>query len=503
MRSYLVSFLLSAVVACFLTPFVRMVAFKIGAIDAPDFRRVNTRPMCRLGGIAILVGFVAPLFGLLVYENDVSALFVADISRVIGLLGGAFMMAAVGFYDDCRGIRALHKLLSQIFVAIFAFAMGFRIEEVLLPLFGPLDMGVFALPVTVFWIVGIINAVNLIDGLDGLAAGVAFFTCIVSFVVGLLSGSILTALLSASLGGALLGFLLHNFNPASIFMGDTGSLCIGYVLSVMSLLGSAAKSTTAISLLVPILALGLPIMDTLVAILRRSLEKRPIFSPDRGHIHHRLLDLGLTQKRAVLTLYGASLVFTISAIFVYFGRAWQVGLALLISTIMMILLVRFLGLFNLKRAQNKSETKLENIYLNTNVIRANFPVFYLELHNASNRNTILEILRNFGRSLGGEVLFLEKTEPLRNEETTDQIFFPVKLTNSDMSKILFKWPSKNVSLDSQEEIVLQLFVDAVEKKLIEEEKANELTEEKRKRSGTHHPLESLTEVRTVASSAKR
>jgi UDP-GlcNAc:undecaprenyl-phosphate GlcNAc-1-phosphate transferase len=346
LRTFLVGFALAAAVTLLITPLVIRFAPRFGAVDLPGGRRVNKRVIPRLGGLAILAGFAAPLVGLFFWDNDISNLFLEIPWRASALLGGALVMTALGTLDDLRGLRAWHKLLVQVAVAVGAFAAGYRIDTVSLPLLGELEMGIFALPVTVLWIVGIVNAINLIDGLDGLAAGAGFFACVVTFVVGVLSDNVLVSLFAAALGGALVGFLFFNFNPARIFMGDSGSMMIGYALAVTSLLG--AKGSTAVALAVPVLALGLPIMDTLLAIVRRMLERRPVFSADRGHLHHRLVEMGLTHRRAVLVLYGASVVFTAAAIATYLGKDWEVGLALALAAIIAFGLVRSVGLFQFR-----------------------------------------------------------------------------------------------------------------------------------------------------------
>ena len=264
----------------------------------------------------------------------------------LGLVGGAVLILCVGLLDDIKGVGAKVKLVMQMSAAGVAFAGGMRIDLVDLPGVGALHLGILALPVTVLWVVGIINAINLIDGLDGLAAGVTFFACVTNFAIASLTGNLYIQLVTAALGGAVIGFLFHNFNPAQIFMGDSGSMFLGFVLASASLLGAGPqKSPTLIAIVVPILALGLPIMDMLLTIARRFFERRSIFSADRGHIHHRLLDVGLTHRRAVIALYMVSLAFTIASLVVYFGRSWEVGAALLTLSALVGGIVRFAGYF--------------------------------------------------------------------------------------------------------------------------------------------------------------
>lgn len=343
MRSFAVAVLVSAVVAAALTPMVRLFALRIGAVSVPGGRHVHLEPIPRLGGIALFVAFLVPLVGLFFVEAGVAETVVASSRRVIGLALGATIMVAVGAVDDLRSLRALHKLLAQMVVAAIAYAAGFRIEAVELPLVGTLEMGVLTAPVTMLWIVGIVNAVNLIDGLDGLAGGVVFFAALTNLVVAILTGSHLAALMSASTIGAVVGFLFHNFNPARIFMGDSGSYFLGYTLAITSLSG-IPRASAAVALLVPVLALGVPIFDVLFSMVRRFLERRPLFSPDRGHIHHRLLDAGITHRRAVLILYAVCAVLAGTAIAAHLGRAWQVGVALLVASLTLVALVRVAGI---------------------------------------------------------------------------------------------------------------------------------------------------------------
>lgn len=333
----------SMLAAVVLTPLVRRFAIRLGAMDTPDERRVHAHATPRLGGLSIVAAFFASLVALFATESEVAQIFFATPKLVTGLVLGGLLVCAVGVLDDIRGVRAWHKLLCQSLAAVAAYACGFRIDAIKLPLLGDLDMGVFGIAITVLWIVAIINAINLIDGLDGLAGGVAFFACITNLVVATINHDVVVMLLSAALGGATLGFLLFNFSPASIFMGDSGSMFLGYTLATTSILGNSVKSSTTVAILVPFVALGLPIIDTLLAMARRVLGRRSIFAPDRSHIHHQLLAMGLTHRRAVLTLYGFSILFTVGAIIVSVGRNAAVGTALVVITITAVGVVRVLG----------------------------------------------------------------------------------------------------------------------------------------------------------------
>ncbi len=347
MMSILAAFVMAMLVTAVTTPFVRKAALAIGAFDEPGARRVHTRRVPRLGGIAIAVGFFLPLVTLFGVGTHAARVFFSTGSITAGLVVGSLLVVAAGLVDDIKGLGAKSKLLIQTAAAVSAFAGGMRIDGIDLPWVGALNLGWLALPATTLWIVGIVNAMNLIDGLDGLAAGVAFFACLTNFTIASLTGNVYILLVSASLGGAVIGFLFYNFNPAKIFMGDSGSMFLGFVLASASLLGAGSqKSPTLIAIIVPILALGLPILDMLMTIARRFLERRSIFSADRGHIHHRLLDMGLTHRRSVLSLYLVSIAFTIVALIAYLGRSWQIGLALFALTAVLVAVVRFVGYFN-------------------------------------------------------------------------------------------------------------------------------------------------------------
>ena len=369
MLPLLLAFAAAALLAVALTPLVLWWARRLGAVAGMGGRHIHQRSTPRLGGVALCMAMVLPVVGAVWFEPSLEAAagtlqpfgfryhFQQQQLRAWGLLVGGLAMCVLGAADDTRGLRARHKLLVQLLVAGAAFACGYRIDVVVLPLLGELPMGPMALPVTVLWIVGIVNALNLIDGLDGLAVGVAFFAGVTNVVVAFTSGQLFTVLVMCAMLGALLGFLLYNFNPARIFAGDSGSYLLGYVLAVTALSGSH-KTSTAVALLVPVVALGVPIFDTLYAMVRRLWGRRPLFVADRGHLHHRLLDSGVTHRRAVLILYGVSVAFTLTAIAIYLARSWQLGVALLIASVLVFGLVRFVRVLSqgplLARVQQQS-----------------------------------------------------------------------------------------------------------------------------------------------------
>ena len=335
--------IISLACSALLIVYIRRKARQYGLMDEPNGRSLHVRPVPRLGGVAIVGGF---LVGLLYFATLRTLL--PELDWVISLpdawiLAGALLMFMLGLADDLSGLGALPKLLVEAVVAIMVIVAGFQFE---LPFFttGPLEpLGKgLSLLLTFVWIVGIINAVNLIDGVDGLAAGIGV-TAISSLVVALaLAGEGPDLAFAGAFIGALIGFLLFNFHPASIFMGDSGSLFLGFVLATFSL-PATQLTTDGLTFLVPVLALGLPVMDTATAITRRALQRRSIFSPDRDHIHHRLLSsMGQAQRSTVCILYGMNTLFGLLAILVLSVKSIA-AVALILSV------AAFLALFFLHR----------------------------------------------------------------------------------------------------------------------------------------------------------
>ena len=310
MPNYMLAFLIAIGAALVVTPGVILFAAKTGAMDAPDARKVHKKPIPRIGGIGIYIAFMAGM--LVVMSMNVLTEEVSH--ELIGLLFGGSLIVLLGIVDDYKNLPAKVKLVGQIIAAtVLVVAFDVRIDFITDPFGDYLFLEFMAVPATIFWIVGLTNTVNLIDGLDGLAAGVSTIACITIFLVALQQDIMLVAVLTAALGGAAMGFLYYNFNPARIFMGDSGSMFLGYMLAGISIIG-AVKCAATIALIVPILALGLPILDTTFAIVRRYRGGVPIFKPDKGHLHHRLLDLGFTQRQAVLLMYVISALLGLSAV---------------------------------------------------------------------------------------------------------------------------------------------------------------------------------------------
>lgn len=312
---------LSAVV---ITPFVIWLAPKIGAVDKPDERKVHTRLMPRLGGLAIFLAIVVGYFVSGLHNEQMNSI-------ILGLL----LIVALGVLDDMYGLTAKFKFIIEIIVAsIVVFGSGLVIHFVTLPYFGKIEFGIFGYFITILWIVGVTNAINLIDGLDGLSAGVSIIVLSTIGVLAFFGGKTLIFTMVVVTVAATLGFLIYNFYPAKIFMGDTGALLLGYLIAVISLLG-LYKSVTLFSFIVPVLILGVPIFDTFFAIVRRVVNKKPISAPDKSHIHHRLLALGFDHKTTVILIYIFSFMFSLSAILL--SSSTLIGSFVLMIAILLIL----------------------------------------------------------------------------------------------------------------------------------------------------------------------
>lgn len=317
MRTYLIAFVLSLVAGLVSTRVIRDLALRFGLYDSGGGRKLHKRPVPRLGGVAVAISAAVPLMGVILWSNNISAALLADRPLLVGGLGGGLIMLAVGIWDDLRDSRAVVKLAAQIAAATVVCVAGIQIEAVSVPFFGPVHLGMLSAPVTVFWMVLVMNAVNLIDGLDGLAGGVVVLAGGTLFIMSVLEDNTLAALLLVVVVGATLGFLAYNINPATIFLGDTGSLFLGFVLALVSV-HSSQKSYTLFSIVAAMLALGLPIFDLGMAVVRRYLSGQPIFRADQHHVHHLLLRKGLTQSQAVVTLYaGAVVLGGLALVFIY------------------------------------------------------------------------------------------------------------------------------------------------------------------------------------------
>jgi UDP-GlcNAc:undecaprenyl-phosphate/decaprenyl-phosphate GlcNAc-1-phosphate transferase len=309
-RYFLTTFFVSGAVAIALTPIIRRVALALGIVDKPGGRKVHRNNMPTLGGIAIAAGFFAGLS--VAFKAVPGAMYIFSL-KFSGLCVGSAIILLLGIIDDIRPLKAKLKLAVQIVAASVLIGCGFSVQEITIPFAGKLSLGISGAVFSMLWIVGITNAINLLDGLDGLAAGVSGISSFFIFLSAVEQHEYVIAFLSFALTGACAGFLPFNFYPARIFMGNPGSMFLGFILSAISL-ASFQKSRTVITLFIPVIALGVPIIDTSLAIVRRLAKKKRIFQADKEHIHHKLLFREESQRRVVLSLYFLSICFGMIAL---------------------------------------------------------------------------------------------------------------------------------------------------------------------------------------------
>lgn len=301
-KTYIAVLVLSAGGAFLLTPLAKQLAIRLGAIDHPGGRKIHNEPTPRLGGLAVFGGFCIPWGFFYVFDNLVTMTFQNYEKLFAVLVAGALAMLGLGTIDDIKGLKAIPKFIAQIATAIGLYYGGYQINILSNPFGQPIALGWMSLPVSVLWMVGITNAINLLDGIDGLAAGVTACIAISLGIINILSGNIIVALLTLGLAGACLGFLPHNFAPAHIFLGDSGSLFMGMTLACIGIL-SLFKAATITFVAVPLILFALPLFDTTSVFLGRLWRGAPVFQGDRTHVHHRLLDLGMNHRQAALMLY--------------------------------------------------------------------------------------------------------------------------------------------------------------------------------------------------------
>lgn len=312
---YFLTFIIALFITYFITPIAKKIAVYYKVVDLPGERKVHEHPTPRWGGIAIYIGFFLSVGSCLIISNKFSELFpLRHDKHLIGIIIAGTLMFIMGLIDDKKDLPAKWKLLIQIIAALLLFFIfDLKIDYITNPfghLFNP--SSAVDLIISLLWIVGITNALNLLDGLDGLLAGVSAISAMLFFVIALLYKQYFSALLLAALAGSTLGFLRFNFHPASIFMGDTGSQFLGIMWACISILGGLKVPTMTV--MIPILILGIPIVDTFTSMLRRFMKGRPIFEPDKEHLHHQLIKLGLTQKQAVWLLYAMTLLMGVLAL---------------------------------------------------------------------------------------------------------------------------------------------------------------------------------------------
>lgn len=355
-----IAFLLAFIVAFMTTPYTIKIAEKIGAVDVPkDQRRMHKKAMPKFGGPAVILGFIVSVIYLVIVMCMEDTLSLVDGEqygkKLLGMFFGILVISSVCVVDDIKPIKPIVKLLGQIAAAIVVVFFGIRIEDITLPFIAMPELSeAVKIIITVCWIVGVTNAINLIDGLDGLSSGISVISALSLLIIFILNGSPpIAIILITALAGALVGFLPFNFSPAKTFIGDTGSNFLGFSLSIIAILG-VAKTYTAVVIVLPLIVLGLPIFDTLWAIIRRLVKGKSIkavFKADKGHLHHRIVRMGFSQKQAVLILYGLSASFGIFAIILFANGIWKA-----LSFLLMVGVAIALGYKNFKKEKNDTES---------------------------------------------------------------------------------------------------------------------------------------------------
>ncbi|WP_028401468.1 glycosyltransferase family 4 protein [Ectobacillus panaciterrae] len=331
------AFFASLITVLLVTPFVIKLAFKIGAVDKPNARKVHQKITPRLGGLAIFIGVVVGYFVSGLYNE-----------RMTTIVVGAIIIVIIGILDDIYELSPKWKLLGQVAAAVLIVKSGLTIDILSIPFSDKYyHLGILSYPLTIVWIVGITNAINLIDGLDGLSAGISSIALATIAFMAFQGNIVLILTIAVIVIASTIGFLFYNFNPAKIFMGDTGALFLGYCISVLSLLG-LYKSITLFSLLVPIIILGVPIFDTTFAIIRRIVNKKPISAPDKSHLHHRLLAMGFSHRKTVLLIYGFGIFFSVNAIIFSSLTLWQSVLILFVLILVGEIIAELIGLVHEK-----------------------------------------------------------------------------------------------------------------------------------------------------------
>lgn len=385
-----------------LTPLVMRLARRIGAIDHGGFRKINSRQVPLIGGLAIALPMLGVCLLALLHWPPFSAIPGAYANDLLLLATGGLIITSLGMIDDVRPLRARHKFLIQILVALLVCFSQRSLRLVSLPVLGTIDLGGLGGGiVTILWVVGMINAFNLVDGIDGLAAGQALLSAIGLGIVAMLNHQPVIVLICMALCGSLLGFLFFNFHPAKIFLGDTGSMFLGFILAMLPLM-SAARISGAVMLLAPILALGFPIFDTLTSMVRRMLRGRNPFIGDRAHTHHRLLNYGYTQRQVALILYAVALLCIISAVIsqmpTHRERAPLLAVALCATVLMMVAWVN--GYLHMRQVVQICRCRVRNNRL------ANFSRFAMHsLSHDPSHDNLLEIMQVGCRQL--HLSFLE------------------------------------------------------------------------------------------------
>jgi UDP-GlcNAc:undecaprenyl-phosphate GlcNAc-1-phosphate transferase len=380
------------------TCLVISVAPRVGAIDQPGLRKVHTTPTPRAGGAAVFLATLGAVLAAAALDGEVRRQVCDNWPQVLALISASAFVFGVGLLDDIRSLGAKRKLIAETVAAAALCAVGIKIASLGVGGLWRVQLGWAAWPVTILWIVGITNSINLIDGLDGLATGISAIACAAVAAFALLTHQAIMAVLMVAMFGALAGFLFFNFNPAKVFLGDCGSLFLGFTLAGASVMGSN-KAATTVGLALPLLAMGVPVFDTLFSMVRRALERRPLFAPDGQHIHHRLTRMGLRQRHAVVLLYCATAASAAMGMFMMIAGGLG-SIAIFLCVILLLgILLRALGLLKVDGARQSLRRRLA-VYRMATAARGVFDAAQLRLREARTTEDRWSVVADAAREMG-------------------------------------------------------------------------------------------------------
>lgn len=455
MKTYLSVYLGSTILALIITPIVIKLAYNIKAVSSPSVRDVHTTPVPRIGGVAIYLSAVFLLVMVLFINNSIGVLFRSNLLQLLTLMISATFIFIIGLIDDIKRLPARIKFLIELLAAASLYFVGIRISSITITQQFTINLGFGGCLLTLLWIIGITNAVNLCDGLDGLAAGISAITCGVIAIFALYNGSIVMAVLMLALLGSLSGFLVFNFNPAKVFMGDCGSLFLGFTIASASVM-CANKSSALVGLALPVLALGIPIFDTLFSMLRRFIEGRSIFSPDRKHFHHRLIDMGIKQRHVVITIYILTSIITGLGMFMMITHDIDSVLILICIVILLLLLFRLVGSVKLKETISGLKRKYE-LASRRKQERINFEEAQLHFHDAHFYEQWWSAVCNAAENL--DFAWLSFTTEDKNGNVNTEIW-QTKNNHSDLSRVVtMTIPLSDIDSSIKHEFEIAIFLN--------------------------------------------
>ena len=394
---YLACFGLAAIFCLPLTMVVRHSGQKLKVYDVPNSRHINERTVPRLGGVPIVAASLIAV-GIIFWACNIFKLTQlpdTDQSLLLSLIGGAVGVWLLGLFDDIRYVRARYKLLVQLAIALGAYLLGLQIHAIHFPVWGTLQLGDYALPFTILWIVGVMNSINLIDGIDGLCSGVVLGTLLGIFSLSIFFGSYVVALICCALiGSTFVFFMFFNFPPATIFLGDSGAYFLGFMVAALPIFIAAENTSPNVFHVSFLTFVIIPLVDTCLAIVRRMLMGVPVSTPDRGHLHHRLLDKGYSHKKITTLVSSISMVLVIVGVVIAFGNRWQTALALVLATVDVYLLLHLCDIDSLKDLRQPDET----VSSKAGVLRKHLPSFFYELTGAADWTQVVKVLDGFSQN---------------------------------------------------------------------------------------------------------